>query len=324
MSKATPPAPPALTQDEGQPWDLSRLVASAAPPPLPAEEPASELWPTPRQSYPVGEITVATTRRRSPRVPRGLQALVALSVGALVALVGSWRGADALPASATLDAELAAPATVPVAHAAAPAAATPPAVGSSIRVETMEVEEPITVERAPNRVRREATTEPETTVSPPLIAAAQAETQERETLEEEVAAPTTRPIDTATASMDELLDHAVAHVEPLALPTHGDGPEPSTEPAVEESPAPVGPDRDEVQRVMEAIRPALAQCAAGGHGLTQVQLTVTPNGRARAIRIAGPFAGSTEGSCMARAARGARFAGHEGDEDVTIRYPYRF
>jgi hypothetical protein len=321
MSKPTPPpAPPAVAEDEGQPWDLSRLVASAAPPPAPREETAPD-WPSPRQSYPLGEITPATPRRRARRAPRGVQALVAFSIGALVALVGSVRGADAPTAAAPLDPERG-PESAPTAPAAAPATSAPATLSVASVVESpLRVDAPAEpVERvAAQRTRvarsREAV-EDETTI---------AEAEPTETIEAEVAAPPARPtIDTASASMNELLDHAVAHVEPLELPTHEDREAPQPEPSAEEAEAPIGPDRDEVQRVMEELRPALQQCAAGGHGTTQVQLKVTPSGRARAIRINGPFAGSPEGSCMARAARTARFAGHEGDEDVTVRYPYRF
>jgi hypothetical protein len=167
--------------------------------------------------------------------------------------------------------------------------------------------------------------EGETTTTPASEPAAFADAEPTEVIEPEVTTPAPHPaIDTATASMDELLEHAVAHVAPLELPTRDDREPAQPEPTVEESAAPMGPDRAEVQRVMDALRPALEECAAGGHGLTQVRLTVTPSGRARAVRISGPFAGSPEGSCMARTARSARFAEHESDDDVTVRYPYRF
>jgi hypothetical protein len=188
--------------------------------------------------------------------------------------------------------------------------------------------EATTVHRAEQSPRGTETEDPE---EPAIVAedeaAEEADVEEATVAEPEEAADAAPaeapPVDTENASMGDLLDHAVAHLDELALPTHGERAEPEPEPAVEEAPAPAGPSRQDVRSVMEGLRPALLECAANGHGLTHVQLTVTPNGRTRAIRVSGAFAGSPEGSCMARAARTAEFPPYEGDEAVTLRYPYR-
>ncbi len=74
---------------------------------------------------------------------------------------------------------------------------------------------------------------------------------------------------------------------------------------------------------MEGLHGAVLECAEGGaHGLTHIQVTITPEGRTRGVRVTGASAGSPQGSCMARVARTARFPAFEG-EAVTLRYPYR-
>ncbi len=82
------------------------------------------------------------------------------------------------------------------------------------------------------------------------------------------------------------------------------------------------PSREEVQRALDAVRPGVAECAAGAPGLVTVEVTVGSSGRVRSALVHGVFAGTPEGSCMARAVRRARFPRFT-DESVTIRYPYR-
>jgi hypothetical protein len=70
---------------------------------------------------------------------------------------------------------------------------------------------------------------------------------------------------------------------------------------------PERPARDEVERAFEAARPALAACAGPTRGEAIADLTITGSGRVSYSRIAGAFAGTREGSCMARALRAAAF-----------------
>jgi hypothetical protein len=84
---------------------------------------------------------------------------------------------------------------------------------------------------------------------------------------------------------------------------------------------PEQPTRDEIKRALEAIRPALKTCIGGAHGTTFANVTIASSGRVGHASIEGAFAGTPEGSCMARALRSAtvpRFAA----DSMTVRFPY--
>ena len=81
--------------------------------------------------------------------------------------------------------------------------------------------------------------------------------------------------------------------------------------------------RDDVQRGLERVRPQLVACAGDRHGTTYSQITISHTGRVTYSLIEGAFAGTPEGSCMARALRTARFPRSAADS-ITVRYPFRF
>jgi hypothetical protein len=68
------------------------------------------------------------------------------------------------------------------------------------------------------------------------------------------------------------------------------------------------PIRSEVKDALEPLRPAVERCANGQHGVVQLDITVVNTGTVTHAVVAGDFAGTPEGSCMALAARGAKFA----------------
>jgi len=70
---------------------------------------------------------------------------------------------------------------------------------------------------------------------------------------------------------------------------------------------PQTPSREQVVAGFEAVQDALAQCAAGKHGVAEIDATIANSGRISHALIGGNFQGSPEGSCMARVVRGARF-----------------
>jgi hypothetical protein len=104
--------------------------------------------------------------------------------------------------------------------------------------------------------------------------------------------------------------------------------EPSREPAAA-TPEPLAPppargeppNRAEVRSALERVRAGVAACGAGRHGRADVRLTVHPSGRVQAARVEGTFAGTTQGSCIARAVRDARFPAFAG-EAFDVAYPY--
>jgi hypothetical protein len=80
-------------------------------------------------------------------------------------------------------------------------------------------------------------------------------------------------------------------------------------------------DRETVQSVMQSVEPAVRACAGERHGTAQVDVVVQGTGRVTSATITGNFQGSPEGSCIARAVRGARFPQFTG-EALRFRYPY--
>ena len=67
------------------------------------------------------------------------------------------------------------------------------------------------------------------------------------------------------------------------------------------------PGRDDVLAALAPIRAAVAQCARGMHGVAQLDITVANTGFVTHAVVGGDFAGTPEGSCIARAARAAQF-----------------
>lgn len=97
----------------------------------------------------------------------------------------------------------------------------------------------------------------------------------------------------------------------------------ASRPAPRAAAAPVGEtlDRATVQSVMQGVEPAVRACAGERHGTALVDVVVQGSGRVSAATVTGNFQGSVEGSCIARAVRGAQFPGFTG-EPLRFRYPF--
>jgi hypothetical protein len=94
-----------------------------------------------------------------------------------------------------------------------------------------------------------------------------------------------------------------------------------TEPSAGElSALPDAPSREQVIGAVGAIRSELAQCAAGRGGVAQLDLTVANTGRVVHALVIGDFAGTPQGSCMARALRKASFPRFKQDR-FRVLYP---
>ena len=107
-----------------------------------------------------------------------------------------------------------------------------------------------------------------------------------------------------------------AEQRPSTSATGGGGattiePQQAEQPAAEEPvpppDLPATPDRDAVIAAMRAIQPLVSACAEERHGVATVEITVGSSGRVRSALVTGDFAGTPEGSCVARAVRRARF-----------------
>lgn len=88
-------------------------------------------------------------------------------------------------------------------------------------------------------------------------------------------------------------------------------------------PTPAQPSRAQVQTGLEQVRGALASCADGRHGHVTANVTISGAGRATYSSIEGAFAGTPQGSCMARALRGAQFPPFT-SAPLRVRYEYAF
>lgn len=84
---------------------------------------------------------------------------------------------------------------------------------------------------------------------------------------------------------------------------------------------PQGPTRSEVVTRLESVRPAVQACAAGRSGVADLDVTIAHTGVVMHVLVGGDFAGTTEGSCIARAVRGARFPAFK-QERFRLLYPY--
>jgi hypothetical protein len=67
------------------------------------------------------------------------------------------------------------------------------------------------------------------------------------------------------------------------------------------------PSRDEVRAALAPLRSGVDKCAHGRSGVAQLDITVANTGSVTSAVVGGDFAGSTEGSCIARVARTAHF-----------------
>lgn len=84
---------------------------------------------------------------------------------------------------------------------------------------------------------------------------------------------------------------------------------------------PEGPARGEVVTRLESVRPAVHACAAGRSGVADLDITIAHTGTVMHVLVGGDFAGTTEGSCIARAVRQARFPAFK-QERFRLLYPY--
>jgi len=113
-------------------------------------------------------------------------------------------------------------------------------------------------------------------------------------------APLLKPLDEATA--DKPAANPVITVTPAATEA------PTPEPAAPTGTLPETPTRENVQSALDEKRSEVLVCANGQRGVAEVDLTVASSGAVTHAVVAGDFAGSPAGSCIARVVRTARFA----------------
>ncbi len=83
------------------------------------------------------------------------------------------------------------------------------------------------------------------------------------------------------------------------------------------------PTREQVLAAMRRIQPQVSGCGGTRHGVVNVSITVSgSSGRVRNAVVQGEFAGTREGSCVARAVRRARLPEFSRDS-FSFNYPFR-
>ena len=85
---------------------------------------------------------------------------------------------------------------------------------------------------------------------------------------------------------------------------------------------PAQPSRDDIKTAIESSRAAIQTCAGSSHGLSTARITILGSGRVSAANIEGAFAGTPQGSCMARALRAATFPRFSAPS-LQVTYPFR-
>jgi hypothetical protein len=84
---------------------------------------------------------------------------------------------------------------------------------------------------------------------------------------------------------------------------------------------PQAPSRADVLNRMEGVRPAVRACATGLSGVADLDITIAKSGVVTHVLVGGDFAGTTQGSCIARAVREAKFPSFRQDR-FRLLFPY--
>jgi hypothetical protein len=95
---------------------------------------------------------------------------------------------------------------------------------------------------------------------------------------------------------------------------------PAPTPVIDPATLPETPSRDAVIEAIAPLREEIARCSEGRGGIAEIMLTVDGSGAVRHASLVGDYAGTKQGSCIALAARKARFSPFR-QERFSVRYP---
>jgi hypothetical protein len=90
---------------------------------------------------------------------------------------------------------------------------------------------------------------------------------------------------------------------------------------VEEENLPETPSREDVLQRIEALRPVVSACAEGQKGIAELDITIASSGNITTVLVGGDFAGTPQGSCIARSVRQARLPKFKKDR-FRLLYPF--
>jgi hypothetical protein len=282
---------------------------SSQPPAMPPAPPMYDLFDAPmasRQSS-LAPAELKRGQRRDEATPLlGFAMVAAISlviVGGWFLTAGGYQRKHGLASAPKV--------TPPSAAAVAPVAPAAPAVAPTVEPTPAAVAAP-----APEPETREVLT-PVESAAPALApardrkpvlrsAAPVAALAPKSTL---VISPVTQPA-SAPASTGNVLRITAAPAEPKADAT----PVPTDLPET--------PSREEVQQRLQALRSELSACAGGRSGVADLEITVLASGAITNVLVSGDYAGTAEGSCIARTVRTARFSPFK-QARFRLLYPYK-
>jgi hypothetical protein len=118
---------------------------------------------------------------------------------------------------------------------------------------------------------------------------------------------------------------AIASAEPEASEAPAPAPAPVAvaKPAAKASePLPGHPSRDQVVSSLNAVSGELQKCVGDRHGVAEVTVTVRSGGFVSYAVVSGAYAGTVEGSCIARAVRAAKFPAFT-EPMLRVTYPFQ-
>jgi hypothetical protein len=307
----TLPPPPAGLRPV--PRALPKVPSIKPPaPPVAAQlaEPPESDWPQPARD--IFASSLHAPRRRA--LPWGLVAAFAagaVTVGGLVFIM-TQDGRTDRAANARAHVQSSAPTqqvapTGPAGAPVAPSAAPSPPVAV--------VAEPSAADSEARQLSKR--TRP---TAPPSAAEPAATAPDRESTRRVAAAASQRVVrEPRPSSAPETEPEAVERPEPEPAAVSLPPPTKQWEEVIEDLPE--QPTRDEIKRALEATRPALAACIGSEHGTTFANVTIAGSGRVTYSSIEGAFAGTPQGSCIARALRTASFPRFAAPS-MKVRFPF--
>lgn len=97
--------------------------------------------------------------------------------------------------------------------------------------------------------------------------------------------------------------------------------QPPAAPSQTQEVLPEVPSRDDVLARLEGVRSAVQACAEGKTGVAELDITIAGTGAITTVLVGGDFAGSAQGSCIARTVRQTRFPRFQ-KERFRLLFPY--
>jgi len=323
MVAMTPP-PPQVTQTGPRPTMPRPIPSSHVPsmllgPGASTRDDATERFSHMPSTHPLANSLAPTAPSVRPppeekKTPAWMVAIAAVMLIGFGAAIGRFRSQSAEP---TVEA----PAVVAAARAAEPVATPVPAAPMPAPVAELapQNEDALPAQDAPAEGSL-AAKDPATAASPsPADEPTESPRRRRErgesastvaAVEPQAIEPTATPASSPAASPAAVAEPSKEIAEPpkaKVVPT---------------GPLAAQPTREQVVAAMDKVLPALTECVGTKHGTANVSMTVRSTGSVSYALVGGTFAGTPEGSCIARVVKQAEFPAFS-DPSIRVTYPFQ-